>query len=161
MASETSSSAKYSFFDEYITLLTRQPTNLDDPLKSLVAAAMTISKFRVLLFAKDVDFATGFVLSYVENTMKEDFNRVIAILSDYRGDDRRGVKEAYELMKSAERCLYRIMTSLRDEMRKDSIKNTDIRVAAFQECRENLKNAYLQLEHLVKYFPSNPPGATK
>jgi len=158
VATETPSSGKHSYYEEYFARLERQEPKLDDQLQRLVASAMTIRQFRDLLYAKDIDFDNTFVLSFVENTMKEDFNQVIEVLSNYRGDPRTGVREAEGLMNTALRKLYRIRTSLQEQGKMNAFKNNDIRVQAFLECRECLKKAYLQLEHLAKYFPPEPPA---
>lgn len=107
--------------------------------KDLLTSFLTIKRYRDLLFDPGVHLRNDIVPDFISEVMIPDFGIVILKLRDYTGDDRRGILEAYTLMDSALRELYKAHTA------KDLVE-------AAMDCRNTLHAAYQQLEHWDKYL---------
>lgn len=152
---------KQSHFEDNARLLDHSPIKIDAKYtKELVASFLTIRQFRDLLYAPDTNLVDGIKKTYIEDTMIEDFGRVIIQLRDYTGEERKGVVEAKGLMDEALKDLYTVYASLLDTDKKNTVENINIqviRVGALVLCRDHLQKAYDQLEHLAGYIPKPPP----
>ena len=92
-----------------------------------------------MLFDPTTNLANDLTVEFINDVLISDLNRVIINLKDYGGMDRRGVREAQELVEGALKESYTALSQT---------SNANKRVNALISCRGKIENAYLQLEHL-------------
>jgi hypothetical protein len=128
-----------NYYSENVAHVDKSFPSLPQTDKDLLAAFMTISAIRDLLFEPSVKLATDLTDEFLNEVLIVDLNQVIKSLRDYLGSDRRGVYEALGYVEGALKESYAALAAER---------NINKRVTALIAGRGKLDNAYRQLEHL-------------
>ena len=136
-----------SYFDEHARRLEASalPPGAEE-LRELLAALLTLLTYRHLLYDPNTHLMNDITEEFLNKVMIPDLGRIIVAIREYRGGDRRGLREAAQLVDSALSAAYRA-------------ESKPEQVEALIDCRSRLQEAYLQLEHLRTYIP--PSLATR
>lgn len=134
-----------TYFEKNTQWVSQVAPTSDISVRSLLICFLTIQDIRILLLDPKTNLAEDIADDFIRNVLIVDFNRIINVLSNYNGTERRGIKESLGHMNYALRFMYDAQNA---SLQKNRFKIANTKIKALISCRDKLQQAFLQLEYL-------------